>query len=533
MNPRRISYADKQVLLLESSGNMRATIVQMLRQLGVVNIRPMTLSERVLDVVRDEPFDIVLLGHNTRDKITGIQLLEEARYRGYMRPTTGWIFMTSDSSQEIVLHAIDSNPDYLLSKPFSAEELKYRIDSLIARKQVLRPVDVALEAKDALAALRACDEINAQDPCYDLAQRIKARLLIQLGRAQEAFEILESRYWITSDKDTGLVLAEALLALNRLDEAIELLQSLTETWPLLVPALDLLSKAWEQKGELKLAQQALQEATARSPLGIPRQLELGRVATQTRELQVAEGAYKRSIQLGRSSCYRSPEPFLRLANIRRLEMQDAPSGRQIELRNDLDTLLNHAEFTFPKDAELKVRSALLRARVAEDLEDGVEAEQMQRKAEQLNRQLDKPLDLRREGLILSADPVPILEPVAEEPAAVGMPKDQLMSEKMNRLAAQHYLAGKFAQALRYLNMAAEYNSANPYALLNLAQVYLEVARDYSDKRVERLKMVQRFLKLTSRMTLNPEASERLQQLQDWSLQPVESLPKGSLALLLR
>lgn len=47
----------------------------------------MTLSDRVLDLVRDESFDIILLGHNSSDAVSGIQLLEEARFRGYMRPT--------------------------------------------------------------------------------------------------------------------------------------------------------------------------------------------------------------------------------------------------------------------------------------------------------------------------------------------------------------------------------------------------------------------------------------------------------------
>ncbi|WP_151702591.1 tetratricopeptide repeat protein [Nitrincola alkalilacustris] len=537
MAPRRISYADKRVLLIESSGNMRATIVHMLRELGIQNIQAMTVNERVLDLVQEEHFDIILLGHNSSDKVTGIQLLEEARYRGYMRPTSGWIFMTSDSSQQVVLHAIDSNPDSLITKPFSIEDLKHRIDALVAKKQALKPADQALEAGDLERAVLHCDDIPPSDPCYDFAQRLKSELLLQLGRPDEAYEALEKRFWQTSDKDTGLVLAKALLKLDRLADGREVLMGLVESYPLFVPALDLLAKVHELNGDLAMAREVLQEATSKSPLGIPRQMELGRVATQVKALKLAEGAYRRSITLGRSSCYRSPEPYLKLANIRRLEMKDADKKARILLHNELDELLNHAEFSFPKDQEFKVRSALLRAQACQENGEINEAERLLKLASQHNHQLSQPLDLKREVVLLSGDDVPILEPVkAPEDKKKGKTKvvrDEAMSDKVNLLGVRHYMAGKLNQALRYFNLAMEYNPANGVAMINLAQLYLEAARDSEAKRDERIKMVGRFLLLADRVPLSPAAKVRQAQLKKLIKLPVSELPAGSLGSLLR
>lgn len=534
MNPRKITYADKHVLLIESSGNMRATIVQMLRQLGVVNIKPITVSERVLELLQQEPFDIILLGHNASDKVTGIQLLEEARYRNYMRPTSGWIFMTSDSSQQVILHAIDSNPDYLLTKPFTVEELKHRIDALIVRKQVLRQVDEAVERGDLDEALQACDLIPVTDPSYDLAQRYKGRLLLSRGRAEEALNLLQERFWQNGDKDTGLLIAQALLSLKQSEEAIQQLQELIESHPLLVPALDLLAQAYEMHGDLEQAREVLREAARKSPLGIPRQMELGRIATQTRALSLAEGAYKRSIVLGRSSCYRSPEPYLRLANIRRLEMEDADDDRRIELHNDLDALLNHAEFSFPRDESLKVKSLLVRSQVYRDLGKQVKADGLQREAEKRNTQLAEPLDLAREALLLAGDSVPVLQEQSEQTEVkTRLPYDEALSDKMNRMAIRHYMAGKYGQAMRCLNMAIEYNPTNGSAILNLAQLYLEVARDQSERREERLTMVKRFIKLSLKAQLSEIAKIRQHELVGFLRQSIESLPKGSLGVLLR
>ncbi|WP_151670539.1 response regulator [Nitrincola schmidtii] len=534
MNPRKITYADKHVLLIESSGNMRATIVQMLRQLGVANIKPVTVNARVLEIIQEERFDIVLLGHNASDKVTGIQLLEEARYRNYMRPSTGWIFMTSDASQQVILHAIDSNPDYLLTKPFTVEELKHRIDALIVRKQLLKDVDEAVERGDLKTALSACDQVSVTDPSYDFAQRYKGRLLLQLKRADEALNLLQERYWQNSDKDTGLLIAQALLALKQADAAIQQLQELIENHPLLVPALDLLAQAYEMNGDLQQARDVLHEAARKSPLGIPRQMELGRIATQTRTLNLAEGAFKRSIVLGRSSCYKSPEPYLRLANIRRLEMQDADKDKQIELHNDLDALLNHAQFSFPKDESLKVKSLLIRSQTYKDLGKQVKADGLQREAEKLNAQLPEPIDLAREAILLSGDAVPVLEEMPEQTEAkTRLPYDEVLSDKMNRMAIRHYMAGKYIQAMRCLNMAAEYNPTNTAAILNLAQLYLEIARDQQERREERLTMVKRFIKLSLKMQLSEIAQIRQHELVDHLRKPIDSLPKGSLGVLLR
>ena len=139
-----IDYSDKQVLLIESSGNMRATIVYMLRQLGVSNIHAVTINDQLMELIQEEAFDIVLLGHNASDSFSGMQILEECRFRGFMKASSCWVFMTSDSSQEVILHAIDSKPDVLITKPFSMDELKARLDLVMYRKLSLVEVDEAV-----------------------------------------------------------------------------------------------------------------------------------------------------------------------------------------------------------------------------------------------------------------------------------------------------------------------------------------------------------------------------------------------------
>jgi tetratricopeptide (TPR) repeat protein len=218
-------------------------------------------------------------------------------------------------------------------------------------------------------------------------------------------------------------------------------------------------------------------------------------------------------------------------------MKSADSRRQIELRNDMDSILNNAEYNFSKDPALKVRTALLRAQASEDMGDQEEARRLSEEAQRRNAALSQPLQLERERLTLSGDPVPVLEPEPEHDSAREAPRqvrrDPEMSDKVNRLGVKHYLAGKGSQAIRYFGLAIEYDPGNVPALLNLAQLFLEVARDQEAKRDERLKMVDRYLRLTDRLPLEAVEKLRQSQLKTFRRMPLSELPEGSLGVLLR
>ena len=441
--------------------------------------------------------------------------------------------MTSDASQEIVLHAIDSHPDDLLTKPFSIDELKLRLDNLVRRKQVLYNIERAIEYGDLETAVEGCDEISRSHPCYDYAQRIRAQCLLDLGRADEALAQLEKQFWQTHDKETGCFMGQALFDLKRYDEAERLLLNLLENYPLMIAAHDLLARLYEQQGNLNGACETLKRATRKSPLGIPRQMELGRVATQTDAFDIAEIAYRKSIILGRTSCYRSSEPYLRLANIRRLEMKSADVRKQKELFNDVELLLNNAEFAFPKDNHLRIRSALLRAQVCKDLDDETNAKRFEQEARKLNYQLEVALDLERENIALSGDKVPVLDKPETADSLKHIKRDTDMAAKVTRLGVKHYLADKWAQAIRYFGLAIEYDPSYAPALINLAQLYLEHARDNDDKSSERIKMMDRYLRLVSRLQLNPSEKLRYEQLIKLRQLPIKQLPEGPIGQLLR
>lgn len=533
----QVDYADKHVLLIDSSGNMRSTIYYMLRELGINNVKAITINEKVIPLIAQSDFDVILLGHNSSDSVTGVQVLEEARYRGYIKPSAAWVCMTSDSSQEVVLHAIDSHPDDIITKPFSIEELKYRLDQIMKRKLALRPVDLAIESGAKNQALQICEAlIDRKHPEYDHLQKLRGSLLLELGEYDKARELLDGIYWESRDKEAGLYLCQAYCGLDDLAAAEQLLQELILDNPLLIAAYDLLAEVHEKMGDLVQARETLRLATNHAPLGIPRQMELGRVALQTKEVDLAKGAYRRSISLGRHSCYRSAEPYLKLANLRRMDIKSSDEIARDQIQHEIDGLLVSTRQQFPADTESEIRAFLIRSKLAEEVGDRTDKEKFLRDAKLINRQLENPVDIDRELLVMSGDALPLLEktaPKVEDNAEAGKQRNSDMSDKANRLGIKHYLSGKFGLAIKSFGAAIDFDFNNHAAILNLAQLFLETARDDSERREGRLKMVDRYLNLVERRVLEGELNNKKRLMKKYRATPIEDLPPSSLGPLLK
>ncbi|WP_156948418.1 response regulator [Marinobacterium jannaschii] len=531
----RIDYSDKHVLLVESSGNMRSAISHMLRGLGIDNLVAVTASRRVLELLEEREFDVVLLGYNVSDVFNGMQILEEVRFRQLSGPETGWIFMTSDASQATVLHAIDCKIDFLLTKPFSVDELKQRIDQLLERKQGMKAIYQARAQGDDAQALRLClAAADRYDDSAEEAQVLACRLLIESGELSRAERLAEQVYWRTLNKEAGLALADAIYRQHRYAEAIEELEKLLAQYPLFLPAYDLLAEVQEIQGQVVVARDTIQLAARRSPFGIPRQMELGRLAAHTNEYELAAGAYRKSIQLGSRSCYGTPEPYLRLANIRRLELRNTEGVKQKELMGELDQLLDHSVKRFRGDQSLVVQAALLRSEAFQEVGDTDEATRQLRLAQIANEELSQALDLeqQRASLLRGGEGKKPPEPVASKSDKPPVSKAHDMSLKVNGLGVQHYVGGKMPQALKCFGLAIEYDLTNSRAALNLAQVFLESARDNTEKRQERLRMVDRYLKLASGHRLDAEGHAKMVRLRKLRGSDIEHLPAGSLGELL-
>ncbi|WP_165840034.1 tetratricopeptide repeat protein [Motiliproteus coralliicola] len=533
----KVDLSDKSVLLIDSSGNLRSTVKTMLQSMGFGSVTTLSIAPRVLDDIADNDYDIVLLGHNVNDKYSGLQLFEEARYKGLIKPTCSWVLMSSDASQQSVLFAIEIEPDELLTKPFTLDALSRRIQSLCQRRALLEPIERAVERKAFNRAIRLCDTVlRASDPNYQQAQLIKGRLLKDQQRYSEARDVFERCYSDSGGLYSGYQLAECHYHLGDFDIAEKLLTTLIDKHRLLIPAYDLLAKVSEARGDLQQAQQQLRKGASQSPLSIQRQMELGRLSVRANDLSQAEKAYRRCIHLGESSCLDSATPYFKLVNVQRLQVEASQGHERQDRLDDIEKLLERADTRFHRDPQVRVQSQLIRAKVNETLGDADSAQHCYERALAHAESYGLSVDLEQMRAQLLDESTPAMPgPVLQEsePEPTKTKHDPAMSAKVNRIGVRNYLADKPGQAIRYFGLAFDYDPSNARALLNLSQLFLEAARDTPSKRDERMKMFQRYSRLAQRLPLAGDELHKDQQLRKLAELPLEQLPEGPLAALLK
>jgi tetratricopeptide (TPR) repeat protein len=295
---------------------MRSMVKSILVGLGVPNkdIDPASTGEEAIGLLAKRRYDVVLCDYNLGPGKDGQQVLEEARHRGLLGLHSVFIMITAENTREMVMSAVEHEPDNYLSKPFNKELLRTRLTRLFERKHILEPVNEALTSNNYPKALALLNAMIAEGPKHlpDLL-KIKAHISIQAGRYDDALDIYNQALQTRDMAWAKLGKAKVLFAKKQYPEAKALFQAMIEEYPFLVAAYDWLAKIQSIEGDLNAAEASLARAVKLSPKAVRRQHELGEVALQNGNAELAEKAFDRAVSFGRHSVFSHPSAYAGLA----------------------------------------------------------------------------------------------------------------------------------------------------------------------------------------------------------------------------
>lgn len=304
-------YKRCNVLIIEDSAQARGILRGMLRELSVEQIDMASSGQEGVEKMRARPYNIVLCDYNLGKGKDGQQVLEEARFSKYLKFSTVFIMITAESTVEMVMGALEYQPDSYLSKPFTKQELRTRLDRALHGKLDYQTIDQAMEREDLRKAIGLCDErIAAENPPPMRALRVKSECHLRLKEYELARTVYEG---VIAERDipwAQIGLGKAEFFLDNFAHAEAIFKKLIEQQPSVVESYDWLAKTQLAQGEPRLAQDTIELATVRSPKAVLRQMELAKLALSNRSYLVAEKAYRKAILLANDSVYRSPENFL-------------------------------------------------------------------------------------------------------------------------------------------------------------------------------------------------------------------------------
>ena len=311
-----VDWSSKSYLVVDDFIGIRQLLRESLRNLGAKHIDQASSGGEAMALLARTRYDVILCDYNLGEGKNGQQVLEEARVRNLLIPSSVWLMVSAEKSVESVMGAAEHQPDAYLIKPITEGVLLTRLNRVWHKKQVFRKIDQAYAEKDFLRAARMCDEQIAVDKLHEIELlRMKAHLLLKSGepgKARDAYEkVLQEREYQWAR--TGL--AKIRMANGEFEQARQIFQGVIAENRYYMDAYDQLATAYAMMGQAEEACNVLERASKMSPNSVTRQRALGQVSLKLGHVGMAEKAFRKCIAIGEFSVMKSADPYLGLARV--------------------------------------------------------------------------------------------------------------------------------------------------------------------------------------------------------------------------
>jgi DNA-binding response OmpR family regulator len=363
--PKAIPYNRYKVLVIDSFNSFRLSLGNMLSSIGFTRIDMAGNAREALKLVKEKSFDIVLSEYNLGEGQTnGQQLLEELRATRLLRESAIFLMVTSETSQVMVMGALECPPDSYLAKPLTQALLKKRLDSHLIRQAKLAPIYDAAARGNNAQVVKICQDQLAQGTRYtSLIQRKLAEHYFHMRQLHNSEAICLKALETHTFEWAQLLLAEVLLARQEWRQAEALLTRIIDNNPYCMGAYDKLALLLSKTGRFKEAQLKLQDAVAISPRSVKRQTQLAKILEYNNDIIAAIGAYRTSLALAHNSIHETPEVYLQLATCLADAAFEDGSEKGKRLAQESMDILKKFYRKFKQVKHIKLLKALVECRI--------------------------------------------------------------------------------------------------------------------------------------------------------------------------
>ena len=310
------SLKRRTILIVDDFPEMRSTLRSMLIPWQPECIDTARNGDEAIERLQQRRYDIILCDFNLGAGKNGQQVLEEARHRNLLPFSSAFILVSAETSAQMVMGAVEQQPDGYISKPVTKVTLQVRLKKFVKKQDELRDITRAMDRKQYPRAVELIDAYLEANNRYRFElYKLKSDLLIRAGEHEQAQNLCEAVL-------AGRELPWARFDLGRIafirqdyDRAAGIFEKLLTGNPSFIAAYDWLARTRERQGDTALAQQVLMEGVARSPQSLLRQRALAALADRNDDLETTEAARRKAIRIGKDSILREPGDYAALARV--------------------------------------------------------------------------------------------------------------------------------------------------------------------------------------------------------------------------
>lgn len=356
-------YESKRCLVVDDLTEVRAAYKRMLKSFGAREIDSAATGDQAMQLVENHQYGIIICDYNLDESKDGQQVLEELRHMQLLKYTTLFVIITAETSREMVLGAIENQPDDYITKPISQKMMRMRLDRALLKHEELYQIKSAMDSKSYSRAVKLCDEKIEEGSRYRMeCIRYKAQIHWFMENYEEAKNIYEAVL-----EERGFVwarvgLAKALMKLQGGDHVETILNGVISEDHRYIEAHDLLSQYYELREQMQKAQDATKMATELSPKSIIRHRRLAKIAEENGDGEVCLKAYEDAIRWNYNSCHAEPEDYLSMARKTVEVTKGRKDSEAINKGKKALNMLDRMNRRFPEQTN-KVKSGFIEAQL--------------------------------------------------------------------------------------------------------------------------------------------------------------------------
>jgi|FLOH01.1.fsa_nt_gi tetratricopeptide (TPR) repeat protein len=528
-----LALKEKRILVVDDLVEARSALKKMITILGATQIDTATDGREAMDFIMEREYDIVLSDYNLGKGKDGQQILEEARYCNRLRATALFILVTGENAVEMVMGALEYEPDNYITKPFTLNMLRERLTRILTTKLELAEVDSAIDQGDTDRAIELAAAVLENNPKLMIpVTRILGKLYIRQKRYNDAIKIYSELLNKRSVSWARLGQAICMHFLGDSRSALALLKQTLIVHPMYVQCYDWTATILRSLGDAKGAQKQLEKAVEISPKAVLRQMELGQLAYNNGDFPVAEAAFEQAIKLGRHSCYKNSGNYLKFARTVHHELKAGEQSREQRTRVEKAfKAIDELRQDYAGQDSIMFETSIVEGKTHTSLNDEDKARASAQRAEEILQRMKDPSHEQQlqmtEAYIDTGQHVKakkLMRTLEKQGlAAAELAQLQSLEENLNQMVIRdhtaalnargvgHYEKGEFADAITAFDEAASYDEAGVSVLLNAIQAKISLIEN-TQIDIGQLKDCYRYFQRIGKIGNNDERYERYERL---------------------
>lgn len=369
---------DYRVLIIDDQSLVHDSLKKNLTNLGFNRIYSATSAHYAVRLCETITFDFIFLSFNVSSDKDGFHLYEELKFCGHITAKTTVIFLSADTSQDLVNSIVELEPDDFWAKPLDTRTIISRIEFLINSRKRLNKLFSFVDKQQYAAAIYTAERnlnMPELEEYYPKIKRIIGTSLFKLHQFDDA-----ERYYRKLLKNHNyswlhIELCRSLLKLKREQEAELMLGDLFLRDDTRFAAYDLITSYCIDNERFTEAYNYIKRATLLAPRNINRNKKLWDLARLNHDRM---GQYKATINIfkyAKNSIHDSPHLKL---NVIRSAIDLASASHKSEtglLMKNANLMLNQLEKS-NYDNEINSQLIVVKARMASLLQNKNLADQL-------------------------------------------------------------------------------------------------------------------------------------------------------------